>query len=133
MHLISFLTFCSISYFEISDHSLTVLAAALQVNQSLQKLKWVYVFSMYYVLRSICTAFSVNDDCRYSIYNLTNAIALIELGSVIVHYWCDIWFWINFNLFKLSSFKFTEDKWPVLVVGIELISLQFSQHLVGTC
>ena len=36
-----FLTFCSLGYNQLSDESARVLSEALQVNQSLQKLKWV--------------------------------------------------------------------------------------------
>ena len=43
-----FLTFCSLRFNQISDEGAHALAAALQVNQSLQELKWVQPFMSYF-------------------------------------------------------------------------------------
>ena len=43
-----FLTFCSLRSNQISDEGARAVAAALQVNQSLQELKWVQPFMSYF-------------------------------------------------------------------------------------
>ena len=49
--LVCFLTFCSLGSNQISDEGASIVAAALQVNQSLQELKWVQPFTSLYFLK----------------------------------------------------------------------------------
>ena len=51
--LICFLTFCSLWSNQMTDKGASTLAAALQVNQSLQELKWVQPCMSLYFLKSV--------------------------------------------------------------------------------
>ena len=54
-----FLTFCSLGSNQISAEGAHAVAAALQVNQSLQKLEWVQPFMSLYILLSFITSLKV--------------------------------------------------------------------------
>ena len=73
------LTLCSLSWNQISDEGARELAAALQVNQSLQTLKWVKPFMSYFL----------------RVYTGTAAMVVYSLN------WCSStsavhgWFWLK--------------------------------------
>ena len=87
------LTFCSLSRNQISNIGACELAGALQVNQSLQKLKWVQSFiSCFYRLVSVFIESMMYVLCTYDALSMfqqglitTQGVILYSLTDKLTH------------------------------------------------